>query len=233
MRNPQQGMRAASESCAGPHRRMLLIGTVIACGLAILTRTAAAETFSARQTHRGFTTDQGSDTPGALVATSWPRPTGDPTFVYEAGGVPVAGVWRDGAHTEVVRSGTSEDAPVIGRIVSSWEDHALRLTIEPVSGAAIRTDAFTSGGGQNGPTLSRDIPTRAELQGTYRTTLRSAVGAKTGWLNVQIDAEGATRFTGDLPRTIPPALAAAVAEAVDHEVDVIYQHVVDVGPLSR
>jgi hypothetical protein len=42
----------------------------------------------------------------------------------------------------VVRSGTSENAPEIGRIVPSWDDEALRLTIEPASSAAIRTDVF-------------------------------------------------------------------------------------------
>jgi hypothetical protein len=226
-------MQAAAESCARPDWRMFVIGALVACAVAILARTAAAETFAARQTHRGFTTDQGDGTTGALVAPGFPRHAGDPTFVYEAGGVPLAGVWSNGDNTEVVRSGTSENAPVLGRIVPSWDDAALRLTIEPVGSAAIRTDVFASGGRQHGPTLSRDISTRADLEGTYRATLRSDGGARTGWLSVRVDPDGGTRFRGDLPATIPPALAAAAAEALDREVDVIYDNVVDVGPLSR
>jgi hypothetical protein len=196
MRNSREGVQAAAESCARPDWRMFVIGALIALGVAILARTAAAETFSARQTHRGFTTNQGDGTTGALVAPGLPRHAGDPTLVYEAGGVPVAGVWSNGDNTEVVRSGTSENAPVIGRIVPSWDDDALRLTIEPVGSAAIRTDLFASGGGRHGPTLNREISTRADLEGTYRATLRSDGGARTGWLSVQVDPERRHAFHG-------------------------------------
>ena len=54
-----------------------------------------------------------------------------------------------------------------------------------------------------------------------------------GWLSVDIDPEGATQFSGDLPTAIPPALAAAAAAAVVGEVDFIYGNVVDVSPLRR
>ena len=50
---------------------------------------------------------------------------------------------------------------------------------------------------------------------------------------MDVDAEGATRFTGDLPATIPPALAAAGAAAIEAEVDLIYGSVDDVAPLHR
>lgn len=234
MRNPRERIRVTAGPCARPRRRTLVIGAVIACGVASLARSAAAETFSARQTHRGFTIDQGDGTTGMLMPTGWLRRPGEPTFVYKAAGVTVAGVWSKGEDVQVVRSGTSENAPEIGRIVPSWDDdEALRLTIEPAGSAAIRTDVFASASGRHGPTLSRNISTRADLEGTYRATLRSAGGGKTGWLSVEVDPEGGTRFAGDLPAKIPPALAAAAAEAIDREVDAIYANVVDVGPLRR
>ena len=88
-----------------------------------------------------------------------------------------------------------------------------------------------SGGGA--PTLDRDTSTRTALQGTYRATLQGPGGGNAGWLSVDIDAEGATRFSGDLPPAIPPTLAAAAAAAVESEVDLIYGNVVDVAPLRR
>jgi len=125
--------------------------------------------------------------------------------------VTVAGVWESGPDAAVVRSGTSEKAPVIGRIVPSWNDGELRLTIEPAGGAAVRTTVFerTSGGGA--AALDRGTETRIALQGTYRATLHATGGGDAGWLSVDIDPEGATRFSGDLPPAIPPALAAAFA----------------------
>ena len=51
MRNPRERIRLTAGPCARPRRLTLVIGAVIACGVASLARSAAAETFSARQTH--------------------------------------------------------------------------------------------------------------------------------------------------------------------------------------
>src|SRR4029077_94706 len=112
------------------------------------------------------------------------RRPGDPTFVYHAGGVTVAGVWLSGPDAAVVRSGTRQDSPPIGRIVPSWEDDALRLTMEPAGGAAFRTDVCAREAGAHSTPLNRGISTREALEGTYRATLRSPDGKDAGWLSV-------------------------------------------------
>ena len=227
MRDHQQRIRSAVT--VSPRWRRRVTAIAIACTVAIASHGARAETFSAKLTHRGLVTDAGDGTTSALVRQGWLQHRDGPTFAYRTGGQTVAGVWTDGGAAAVVRSGTSVAAPVIGRVIPSWDDGALRLSIQPAGGAAIRTDVFRQP--DRGPTLARDILTRAELEGTYRAILRTDGGRKDGWLTVHIDPEGATRFEGDLPATIPPALAAAAA--VNDEIGTIYENVADVGPLRR
>jgi len=97
----------------------------------------------------------------------------------------------------------------------------------------VQTTVFERASGGGAAALNRGTSTWEELKGTYRATLQSSGGGNAGWLSVDVDAEGATRFSGDLPPTIPPALAAAAAAAVDSEVDSIYRSVVDVSPFRR
>ena len=213
-------------------RRMVLLGGIATYGIATIAPAASAATFSARETHRGLLIDRADGTTGRLVTNGWFRRPGEPALVYREGSATVAGVWESGPDAAVVRSGTTEKAPVIGRIVPSWNDGKLRLTIEPAGGAAVRTTVFERSGG-GAATLNRDTSTRGALEGTYRATLQATGGGDAGWLSVDIDPEGATRFSGDLPPAIPPALAAAAAAAVEGEVDFIYGNVVDVPPLRR
>jgi len=223
-------MKARFQEARG---RLVLLGAIVTCGIATAAPAASAATFSARETHRGLVIDRADGTTGRLVTNGWFRHPGAPGLVYRQGSVTVAGVWESGPDAAVVRSGTSEKAPVIGRIVPSWNDGELKLTIEPAGGAAVRTTVFerTSGGGA--AALDRGTATRVALQGTYRATLHATGGGDAGWLSVDIDPEGATRFSGDLPPAIPPALAAAAAAAVEGEVDFIYGKVVDVSPFRR
>ena len=214
-------------------RRMGLFGAAICCGITTATPAASAAAFAARETHRGLLVDRADGTTGKLTANGWFRRPGEPALVYREGGATVAAIWDSGPGAAVVRSGTTEKAPVVGRIVPSWNDGELRLAIEPAGGGAVRTTVFERVSGGAHGALSRDSPTRAELEGTYRATLQSAGGANAGWLTVDIDPEGATRFSGDLPPAIPPALAAAAAAAVESEVDFIYGDVTDVSPLRR
>jgi hypothetical protein len=128
-------------------RRMLLLGAIVGCGIAAAAPAASAATFSARETHRGLLIDRADGTTGRLAANGWFRRPGEPTLVYREGGVTVAGVWESGPDAAVVRGGTSEKAPVVGRIVPSWNDGELRLRIEPAGGGAVETTVFerTSG----------------------------------------------------------------------------------------
>ena len=214
-------------------RQLVLLGAIVTCGIATAAPAASAATFSARETHRGLLIDRADGTTGRLVTNGWFRHPGEPGLVYREGSATVAGVWESGPDVAVVRSGTSEKAPVIGRIIPSWNDGKLRLTIEPAGGAAVQTTVFERVSGGGAATLDRGTKTRIALQGTYRATLHATGGGDAGWLNVDIDPEGATRFSGDFPPAIPPALAAAAAAAVEGEVDLIYGNVVDVSPLRR
>jgi len=220
-----------SQTMHGSRFRGTLAAVAAVACVAILSGTASATPFSAQLTHRGLVTDQ-SGTAGALVPTGLFRRAGEPMFVYKSGGRTVAGVWSNGPDSAVVRSGTSESAPVIGRVVPSWDGDALRITIEPAGGKALKTDAFGRTGARP-DTLSRTILTRGELEGTFQANLRSDDRGANGWLSVRIDPEGATRIEGDLPAGINPALAAAAAQAIDSEVDSIHQEISDVSPLRR
>src|SRR5436305_2082942 len=80
--------------------------------------------------------------PSMLMPNGFLRRPGDPTFVYREGGVAIAGVWESGPDAAVVRSGTTEKAPIIGRIVPAWNNDQLRLTIEPAGAAAVKTTVF-------------------------------------------------------------------------------------------
>lgn len=97
----------------------------------------------------------------------------------------------------------------------------------------MQTTVFERASGGGAAALGRGASTRDALQGTYRASLHATGGGDAGWLSVDIDPEGATRFSGDLPPAIPPALAAAAAAAVEGEVDFIYGNVADVPPLRR
>ena len=219
-------MKAASEA----QRRMILIGAIVGCGIATAAPPASAATFAARETARGLQIDRGSGAMGKLTSNGWFRRAGEPTFVYREGGKTVAGVWLGSSDAAVVRSGTSESAPVIGRIVPSWKDDQLSLTIEPAGGAAVQTTVFqrASGGGA----LDRHTSTWEALKGSYRATLQAG-GKDAGWLSVDVSSEGGARFSGDLPASIPPALAAAAAASVEDEVNYIYGNVIDVSPYVR
>jgi len=215
-------------------RRRPIAGAVIACGLAtMLASPAGASTFSARETHGGLLVDRDGSPAGELVTSRWFRSAGDPTYVYRDGGLVVAAVWDTGREAAVVRNGTTPNAPVVGRIVPSWKDDELELSIEPAGGPPVRTTVFRRASVYGTTTLNRGTSTREALEGNYRATVRAADGKSVGWMSVDIDPEGGTRFAGDLPPSIPPALAAAAAGAVEAEVDYIYGSLIDVAPWRR
>jgi hypothetical protein len=118
----------------------------------------------------------------------------------------------------------------VGRIVPSWTDNELSLTIEPTGAAAIRTTVFKN---DSSRPLDRNRLTRVGLEGKYVARLTTPDGTDVGWMQVDVNPESATRVTADLPSNVPPALAAAAAEAVDNEVAYIYGQVVDVNPEHR
>ena len=206
---------------------------VIACVLASLaTSGASAATFSAQETHRGLVIHRAGGPAARLVPNGklFRRPS-DPSFVYREGGAVTAAVWESGS-SAIVRSGTTESAPTVGRIVPSWHDDEL-MSIEPTGRPAVRTTVFKRTSCAGSSALDRDTSTREALEGTYVATLTDPDGANVGSMTVDVDPESATTFTGDVPSAIPAPLAAAAAQAVDAEVAFIYESVVDVNPTLR
>src|SRR5438445_10672084 len=163
-------MKARSEEA---YRRLVLLGAIVTCGIATAAPAASAVTFSAQETHRGLLIDRADGTTVRLVTNGWFRHPGEPGLVYREGSATVAGVWGSGPDVAVVRSGTSEKAPVIGRIIPSWNDGKLRLTIEPAGGAAVQTTVFERVYGGRDTELDRGTTTRIAPQDTYRNTLRA------------------------------------------------------------
>ncbi len=194
---------------------------------------ACATPFSARETERGMRIDGADGTTGVLEANGEFQRPGEPALVYRVGGETVAGVWRTSTDAIAVRRGVTEDAPLLGRVVTSWTDDEIVLSIEPAGGGAVRTTPFARAS-TGGPTsaLDRDIFTREALEGTYRATFLTGDG-ESGWLSVDIDRDGVTTWSGDVPPAISPALAAAAATLVVGEVDLISRNIDAAVPRRR
>src|SRR5256712_2629479 len=92
-------------------KRTVLLGAIVACGIATAAPAASAATFSARETHRGLVVDHADGTTGKLVANGWFRRPGEPALVYREAGVGVARVWENGPGAAVVCGGSSRRAP--------------------------------------------------------------------------------------------------------------------------
>jgi hypothetical protein len=127
-----------------------------------------------------------------------------------------------------------------GGIDPAWEDGAIRLSVR--AGAAVfRTDLFQRMTGGGPPALSRIAQTVIEVRGTFRAALRDANGADVGWLRVKVTpyADAARIYDGVVPTEMGPGVTAAIALALDSEVEWIETHTVDVyrgtngGPLRE
>jgi len=202
----------------------------------------ADATFAAHREHRGIVIDRlDRERSGTLRPPSWLRLPGAPTFVLVADGTTTAALWLAGSQVTVRRT-PSPDAPVIGEVVPSWEDGAIRLALEPAGGPGYRTDVFVRQGAGGGPgRLTRIAETVIDVRGSYEATVRDAKGVGVGWFKLRISPyQPAPRILeGALPTTLPPELAAAAAAAVDAEIEWIEEHTLNVyrgnrgGPLEE
>jgi len=57
-------------------KRTVLLGAIVACGIATAAPAASAGTFSARETHRGLVIERADGKTGKLVANGWFRRPG-------------------------------------------------------------------------------------------------------------------------------------------------------------
>ena len=158
-----------------------------------------------------------------------------------ADGQRIAALWPTPDRV-VVRSAMSREAPLVGEVASSWDDGAIRLTLQPAGGPSFRSDPLArEGGGTGTATLTRSAQTVIDVRGTYRATLRDSSGVAVGWLRTRISPyqEASRIFDGALPAAIQPELAVAAATALNGEIDWIEDHALNVyrgnsgGPLER
>jgi hypothetical protein len=210
---------------------VLAAALVAASGCAATRRRAAVPpdaTFAARQTPDGLAIDRPTNGGMAVVAPlGWLHRPGEPTFVLRDRTGERAGLWVAEVGHVIVRRGRTEDAPLLGRVVPSWEDGAIRLRLEPARGPAVLTDVFARTDGAGPAVLSRLARSSAAARGTYRATLRREDGTPVGWLEVRVGGrQGAfVTYDGAFPPTIDEPLAAATAVALDSEIDWIDAHV--------
>ncbi len=172
-------------------------------------------TFVARERAPGFALERLPDgNTGELV----PAASGS-TQIVRVGQQDVA--WLTvGPQEVVVRGGASDAAPVLGRVVSSWQDQAVRLSIEPKGQPVVTSESFRSGVGSGQIFLSRDATMALDLQGAFTSPLIGAGGKPVGWLRVRIDGD-ATSYEGAMPKGVSDAMAAAAMAALQHEVEFV------------
>jgi hypothetical protein len=218
--------------CAARWPVVLAAALVAASGCAAARSRAAVPpeaTFAARQTADGLAIDRlANGGPAVVVPPGWLHLPGEPTFVLRNHTGERAALWVTEPGRVVVRRGRTEDAPLLGRVVPSWEDGAIRLRIEPAHGPAVLTDVFArTDGGASPAALSRLARSSAAARGIYRATLRREDGTPVGWLEVRVGVRQSTftTYDGALPPTIDEPLAAATVVALGSEIDWIDAHV--------
>jgi hypothetical protein len=191
-----------------------------------LATTEPETTFTAHAIHGGLAIDHMTGgQPTMLEPQGWFHWPGDPTLVMPGGRHPV-GLWLVETGHVVVRDGTTENSPVIGRVEPSWDDNAIRLTLRPADGPPIQSDVFQRvGTGTGRSVLTRLVDISPEVAGTYQAAMRTPDGAEVGWLRVSVGGRpGSIVWQGDLPASVDEGLAAATAQALRSEVEFILDH---------
>jgi hypothetical protein len=223
----------------GPRDRRRLVARGLLAAVVLTAWTASGEvsppagegpaTFSAHQTHDGLVIDhmRGGE-PAVFAPEGWFRLPGEPILVMRDASGQHAGLWLVETGSIVVRDGPTKDARVTGRVEPSWDDEAIRLSLEPVGGVPLRSDVFRRIDLGPGPSaLSRSTDDSLQVLGTYEAILRDPDGKDVGWMRVEITNRGPTlvSYHAALPAGVDESLAAAAAQALGSEVDYIENHV--------
>jgi hypothetical protein len=184
-------------------------------------------TFAAHRVHGGYAIDRlENGRNGMIEATGW-RPWSDgPGFLVEADGYTVAALGQPS--TAVVGVRTTPSAPVVATVEPSWDNQAIRLTVNTADGTAFRTGPFQRLSGSGDSVLRRTALTNLDVRGTYRAELLDAAGHPVGWFQVnEWEPYSPRLFQGVLPPGVPAA-GPALTVAVGSELDWIDQHTLDV-----
>jgi hypothetical protein len=189
---------------------------------------SAPATFAAHESHEGLVIDHASNGhPGLFAPEGWFRWPGEPILVMRDADGRDAGLWLVETGKVVVRAGTTKDARVIGRVEPSWDDDAIRLSLEPAGSQPLRSGVFRRIDLGAGPSmLDRNTDDSLQLLGTYQATLRDRDGRDVGWMRVEITNRGpaVVSYSAARPAGIDERLTAAAAEALGSEVDYIQGH---------
>lgn len=217
--------------------RLVARGLVVAVVLAAWTASGEVSpvpgdglaTFSAHETHDGLAIDRmrGGE-PAVFAPERWFRMPGDPILVRQDGSGQHAGLWLVETGSVIVRDGPTKDARLIGRVEPSWDDQAIRLSLEPAGGPPLKSDVFRRIDLDAGlSALSRNADDSLQVLGTYQASLRDPDGKDVGWMRVDITNRGdaLVSYHAALPAGVDERLAAAAAQALGSEVDYIQNHV--------
>ncbi len=221
--------------CAVRDLRNILLAlglTLTGCAARVTVPVDPRAEFAAHGEHRGLVVDRAhGGEPAVLVpARTLPFSSG-PTYLLQAEDKTIAALWvKDPAHV-TVRQTSDPAAPVVGRVEAHWNAGAINLTLRPVDGPELHTGVFERTDGPSLPSVLRwNAATVLDVRGRYEAELRDASGAPAGWLRVRISPYMAAGriYDGDLPPSVPEALATAAVALVDSDVDYIEDHAVNV-----
>jgi hypothetical protein len=211
---------------------MLLAGTLLAGGAAPLRAMAVDPDadFAAHLEHRGMVIDRMEGNESAVL-----KPDGSwfsNRYLLRSDGKTIAALrFKDPDHI-TVRQSADPTAPVVGRVEGTWDNGALRLTLQPADGPAYTLGRFHRIDYTSRPALlgSTSTSTILGVRGLYRAELRDAHGNTVGWLRLRITSpEGGTHiYDGSLPASLDGPLATAAVELVDADVDRLERDVIDV-----
>ncbi len=187
--------------------------------------------FVAHVEHRGLVIDRAPGAAPAVLVPAGSLFSRGPDYLLEADGTTLAALWvKDLAHVTVRRT-ADPASPVIGRVQASWQDGAMRLTLQPADGPTLQTGRFHRVDGPGLPDLlTADFRTVLDERGMYRADLRDEHGKTTGWLSVRISPYQESRRVYDaaLPSGVADPLAAAAVALVNANLRESERHAVDV-----
>jgi hypothetical protein len=185
--------------------------------------------FTAHLEHQGLVIDQARSGEPAVVAPAGSLFSNGANYVLQAGGKTLAGLWvKDPGHVTVRRT-ADPDSPLIGTVAATWQQGAIRLTLQPADGPSMQVGRFHRIEGPR-PELLSPVTTVVDLRGMYLATLRDAQGNDAGWLRVRISPYQDARriYDASLPASVSEPLAAAAVVLVNSDVSYIRSRAVDV-----
>lgn len=120
----------------------------------------------------------------------------------------------------------ANDAASYESVAPSWDNNAIRLTLERRDGPPLRTDVLARAAGPGATSFSRLAQLSVDVPGSYEGAVRDQAGRQVGWLRLRISANDAhVVCEGVLPQDIDEALIAATLLAFASEVDWVENHV--------